>query len=299
VLTVMAASLRGYWRRAEPYQVLAYVVGTLLVAVGLAHLLGFLLLGGAWEGPVAWRKPFAFGVSFGLTTVTLGWIATFLRIRRRLGWVLFGALAVSNTSEVVWVSVQRARGVPSHFNTGTILDTVLFTVGGVAILATITVILTVTVLAFTRAMEADPDLALAIRAGLVGLIAAQAVGGAMIANGLAVQEAGGTQLTTLPPHGIMKVPHAVGMHGIQLLPGLSWLLTLTPVDARRRMRLVRLACAGYGGLIAVVVLQTFRGLAPWHLGVLTGLLLAVSLAVLTSAFAAGVGALRRPRRALT
>ncbi|CAN5214428.1 hypothetical protein BH20ACT9_BH20ACT9_08920 [soil metagenome] len=299
MLTVVAASLRDYWRRAQPYQALAYVVGALLVAVGLAHLLGFLILGGAWEGPVAWRKPFAFGVSFGLTTLTLGWIATFLRIPRRLGWLLFGALAVSNTSEVVWVSVQRARGVPSHFNTGTVLDTVLFTVaGGVAILVTIAVILAVTVLAFTR-MDAHPDMALAIRVGLVGLITAQAVGGAMIANGLAVQEAGGTQLTTLPPHGIMKVPHAVGMHGIQLLPGLSWLLTFTPVDGHRRMRLVRLACAGYAGLVAVVVPQTFRGLAPWQLGVLTGLLLVVSLGALTSAFATGVGALRRPRRAVT
>ena len=80
----------------------------------------------------------------------------------------------------------------------------------------------------------------------------------------------------------MQVPHAVGMHGIQLLPGLPWLLTLTLVAAHRRMRLVRLACAGYAGLVAVVVLQTFRGLAPWQLGVLTGLLLVVSLAALTA-----------------
>jgi hypothetical protein len=31
--------------------------------------------GGSWEGPVSWRKPMSFGLSFGVTLATIGWVA--------------------------------------------------------------------------------------------------------------------------------------------------------------------------------------------------------------------------------
>lgn len=104
VATVMRAAMgqsaRGFWRDAVPYQRLCYVTGTALMVLGGAHLVGFVVLGGSWLGPVAWRKPFAFGLSFGITTLTLAWTGTYLPMRRWSGWLLFGALALANTLEV-------------------------------------------------------------------------------------------------------------------------------------------------------------------------------------------------------
>jgi hypothetical protein len=291
----MRASLLGYWREARPYQRLGYLVGGALVVVGLAHLVAWLVVGGAWAGPVSFRKPTTFGISFGLTTITMAWVAGQLRISDRIGWLLLGTLAVADTSEVVWVSLQRWRGVPAHFNDQTTLDNLLFVImGGVAVAVAATVILVMTVLAFT-AMRASPSMALAIRAGLLILLVAQVVGGWMIQHGLGLAEEGATDgLTTFGAAGVMKVPHAVAIHGIQVLPALAWLLSFTALPEQRRVGLVRVAVLGYVALVVVSVLQTATGVAPFDVGAAAAVLYLLGVALLGLALVAALLALRRP-----
>jgi hypothetical protein len=291
----MRASLLGYWREARPYQRLGYLVGGALVVVGLAHLVAWLVVGGAWAGPVSFRKPTTFGISFGLTTITMAWVAGQLRISDRTGWLLLGTLAVADTSEVVWVSLQRWRGVAAHFNDQTTLDNLLFVImGGAAVAVAATVILVITVLAFT-AMRASPSMALAIRAGLLILLAAQVVGGWMIQHGLGLAEEGATDgLTTFGAAGVMKVPHAVAIHGIQVLPALAWLLSFAAMPEQRRVGLVRVAVLGYVALVVVSVLQTATGVAPFDVGVVAAVLYLLGVALLGLALVAALLALRRP-----
>lgn len=278
-LRAMAGSLRGYWTDAAGYQRLCYVVGTALIAIGLLHGLAFLVLGGAWAGDVSWRKPFTFGVSFGLTTITLAWMAGFLRMGPRSAWPAFGVLAAANTIEVLWVTLQRARGVPSHFNDDTAFDNALFLLNGGVIFVTMTVIVLLTVRAFFFT-DAAPSMRLALRGGLLLLNAAMAGGVAMIVYGTVFD----AESMTFGAAGIMKVPHAVGIHAIQVLPGLAWLLSFSSSSEDRRLRIVALATAGYAGLVLVSALQTYTGRTPWDVDVLTGALLLASLAAL--AFAA-------------
>ena len=84
----MRASLLGYWQQGRPWQRLGYLVSGALIVVGLGHLVAWLVVGGAWAGPVTFRKPTTFGISFGLTTITLAWVAGQLRISDRTGWLL-------------------------------------------------------------------------------------------------------------------------------------------------------------------------------------------------------------------
>lgn len=289
----LLADLVRFWREREPYQTVAYVVGTLLVVSGLIHLGVFLVDGGPWQGPVSWRKPVTFGVSFGLTTITLGWMAGVLGLPRRLARPLLILLAGATTLEVLWVTSQRYRGVPSHFNFDTLYDSVVFLLGGVAILVVFSVVVTLAAFAFRRG-SIDPAMTLAIRVGLVVLIVAQMVGGFMISRGLASTAADGAEVasTTVAPEGSTKVPHATAMHGIQTLPGLAWLLTFSTHPRRRRRDLVAVASAGYAGLVVVSILQTLDGRAPWNLTLLTVVLLVASLAALLGALSATVLALR-------
>jgi hypothetical protein len=291
----MRASLLGYWRQARTAQRFGYLVGGVLVLVGLAHLVAWLVVGGAWQGPVSFRKPTTFGISFGLTTITLSWFTGWLRISDRARWLLIGPLAFADTCEVVWVSLQRWRGVASHFNDDTTLDSLLFTLmGGAAVAVTATVILILAVLAFT-ALDAPPSMALAIRAGLLILLVAQGVGGWMIGHGLGLAETGQTQgLTTFGQAGAMKVPHAVSMHAIQVLPGLAWLLSFAAVDERRRLVLVGAATVGYLALVAVSILQTAAGSAPLDVGVAAAALYLLGVVLLGVAFLAALLALRNP-----
>jgi hypothetical protein len=291
----MRVSLLGYWQQARPWQRLGYLVGAALIVVGLGHLVAWLVVGGAWAGPITFRKPTTFGISFGLTTITLAWVAGQLRISDRTGWLLLGPLALADASEVVWVSVQRWRGVASHFNNDTTLDSLLFLLmGGGAIAVAATVILVMTVLAFT-AMRASPSMALAIRAGLLILLVAQVVGGWMIQHGLGPAEEGVTEgLTTFGAAGVMKVPHAVAIHGIQVLPALAWLLSFAALPEPRRLRLVRIAVVGYAALVVVSVLQTVTGAAPFDVGVVAAVLYLLGVLLLGAAFLAALLALRKP-----
>jgi hypothetical protein len=291
----MRVSLLGYWQQARPWQRLGYLVGAALIVVGLGHLVAWLVVGGAWAGPITFRKPTTFGISFGLTTITLAWVAGHLRISDRTGWLLLVPLALADASEVVWVSVQRWRGVASHFNNDTTLDSLLFLLmGGGAIAVAATVILVMTVLAFT-AMWASPSMALAIRAGLLILLVAQVVGGWMIQHGLGPAEEGVTEgLTTFGAAGVMKVPHAVAIHGIQVLPALAWLLSFTALPEPRRLRLVRIAVVGYAALVVVSVLQTVTGAAPFDVGVVAAVLYLLGVLLLGAAFLAALLALRKP-----
>ena len=294
----MRSSTLGFWRGPRPYRRLGYLIGGALILAGVAHLVVWLVVGGAWAGPVSFRKPTTFGISFGLTTITLAWIAGELRISNRSGWLLIAPLAVANTYEVVWVSVQRWRGVASHFNFDTTSDTWLFILGGAAIAITVIVILILTVLAFT-AIQGPPSMALAIRAGLLILLVAQGVGGWMIAHGVGPASDGQTiGLTTFGAAGVMKAPHAVSIHAIQVLPALAWLLSLATIDERRRLSLVRAATLGYVALVAVSLIQTVAGRAPFDLGMAMAALDLLGVVLLGTAFLAALLALRNPRASI-
>ena len=126
----IVATLRGYWTHAESYQKFLYVIGGLLVASAVFHLAVLLVTGGSWQGSVSWRKPILFGEAFGLTCVSVAWIMTFLPKRALSGWLLAGTFGLANSGEVIWVSMQQWRGVPSHFNFETAFDAAAFNVGG-------------------------------------------------------------------------------------------------------------------------------------------------------------------------
>jgi hypothetical protein len=192
------------------------------------------------------------------------------------------------------VATQRWRGVASHFNQATTLDYALFLLGAAAIAVTVTFILVLTVLAFT-AMRASPSMAVAIRAGLLILLVAQGVGGWMIGHGVGPASDGVTEgLTTFGAAGVMKVPHAVAIHAIQVLPALAWLLGFTAVAERRRLALVQTATLGYVALVAVSLLQTAAGQAPSDVGVAAAVLYLLGVLLLGTAFGATLLALRNP-----
>lgn len=252
----------------QGYQRLAYLVGAVLIATGLIHAVIWAVVGGSAEGPLSWRKPTTFGISFGLTTITLGWVAGHLALRRRTGWIGAGLLCASTSLEVAWVSTQHARGVVSHFNNTTTLDFALFIIGGIAIAVTVLVIAAMTAASFTRATAAPP-MAWAIRAGLVLLLAAQAIGAWMIVHGVGLVNAGADpvtrSMTTYGAAGAMKVAHGVPMHAIQVLIVLAWLLSRSRLDERRQVAMVGLAIAGYASLFAVALLRTVEGAGPLNL----------------------------------
>lgn len=286
-------SLRDSWSRRSPAQTFLAGVGAVLVVSGLVHLGVFLVDGGSWHGPVSWRKPVTFGLSFGATALTVAWVAGFLRIGRRLGWLLSAPLAVASALEVVWVTAQRWRGVPSHFAQEGV-DAVLFAGAALTIGVVGLTLVAVTVLAFRR-LDAPPSMALAIRVGLVLLLVGQVLGGAIVANGTAIDRPPTeADLAVFGAAGAMKVPHAVALHAVQVLPALAGLASLTSMTERRRRSVVAVAAGGYAALVAASAVQTFTGRAPLALAWPGMALATVGVVALAAMWALTLARLRSP-----
>jgi hypothetical protein len=281
MMNEIAARVRGLWRASRA-----------LTAVGLGMLVVFVLsLGGlaldprAITGAPAWLKPAKFAISTGLYALTLAWLFTYLpdrpRLVRRVGWTTAAVLVL----EVAIIDAQAARGVTSHFNVATPVDAALFAVMGVAIVIAWAAAIALSVALFRQGF-ADGAMGWAIRIGMLITVVGSATGGLMTSptraqlaaaretHRLMVSGAHTVGAADGGPgmpgtgwsreHGDLRVAHFIGLHGVQILPGIAWLIAGVRSAVRRR-RLVFVAGVSYGSLVLVLLAQALAGqpvLAP-------------------------------------
>src|SRR5439155_24011558 len=110
----ITTSLSLFWQRGRKVDRFGYLFGALLLVSGLIHLAILLIEGGSWLGPLSLRKATTFGLSFGLTLITIVWVTSFLSVGDRTREWLLGVFIAACVLETVLVSLQAWRGVPSH-----------------------------------------------------------------------------------------------------------------------------------------------------------------------------------------
>lgn|SRR5262245_36670285 len=290
----IVASLWSFWTRGQRVERIGYVAGALLLVSGLIHLAILVIGGFSWQGPVSLRKPMAFGLSFGLTLITIVWVGSFLRLGNRSRQMLLGVFTAACALETALVTLQAWRGVPSHFNLETALDGLVarsLAAGGVAL---VVIIVALTWVSFRANPSVPISLRLAIRIGFVALVGAVVVGAVMIAKGMMLVFAGDPQ-AAYATGGALKPIHAVTMHAILVLPGLAYLLSFTEWNERQRTGVVSLAAAGYITIAAVVAVTTVSGvdlrrmspamIVPFAIGV--AMLLGTGLSAAVAAYGSG------------
>jgi hypothetical protein len=206
--------------------------------------------------------------------------------------------------EVALIALQAARGVTSHFNVATTFDTAVFAVMGISILVAWAMSVALTAALFRQAF-ADPALASAIRAGMLMTVIGSGAGGLMTGptqtqleharatHSLSVAGAhtvgaadGGPGLPGTGwsrEHGDLRVPHFLGLHAIQAIPLILWLMGGASPEVRRRAVLV--VSFSYTSLFAILLGQALSGqsvLAPQDaaLSALVGWLAATALGIL-------------------
>ena len=228
-----------------------YLTAVLLLASGFLHLGMLLTSGHSWEGPLSWRKPMTFGLSFGLTLMTIVWVTSFMRLRERTRTIVLGAFTAAAVLETALITMQTWRGVPSHFNVETPFDAWVtrgLAGGGVAL---VVLAVALAAAAFRTPIDPLPGMKVAIRTGFLILCGAMATGAIMIARGMTLVFDGNAP-AAYATGGALKPMHAVAMHAILVLPALAWLLSRTGWSEERRRRAVRVASAGYALLTAIV-----------------------------------------------
>jgi hypothetical protein len=247
--------LDRWWldRRAWPLA----AIGLVLVASGVLHLVVWALLGGPWEGPVTWRKPILFGISGGATAISLGW--AWSKLGARWGDVWLARLtAWALLIEVALIDLQRWRGVASHFNRQTPLDSWLYDLMGGLILFVTAVIIDLTVRWCRTRPPVAADMLLAGRAGLV-LLGVSCLLGIWASVHGDMQVAAGRPPEIFGAAGVVKFPHGVVIHAIQWLPLLAWGARRLGLGGRSRMLLVTVATVASILLLAYALTQTLAG----------------------------------------
>jgi hypothetical protein len=266
----------SWWhdRRAWPLAAL----GIVMVASGLLHLPVWAALGGPWEGPVTWRKPILFGISGGLTSLSLGWIWSLVPWRRGDAW-LASATAWALTIEVALIDLQRWRGVGSHFNRATSLDSFLFDALGALVVGVTLVAIDLSVRLLARRPPRPADMVLAARAGMILLVLSCLLGIWVGVHG-ELQIERGLDPTRLGAAGVPKFPHGVVIHAIQWLPALSWAARRAGLAERERCRLVASATLGTVLFLVYALMQTFLGRSRFDATPVTTVVLACCVASL-------------------
>jgi len=266
----------SWWtdRRAWPLAVL----GAVMLASGIAHLPVWAVLGGPWEGAVTWRKPILFGISGGLTAISLGWVWSMLPMRR-VDVPLAAATAWALFVEVFLIDLQRWRGVASHFNRDTPLDSFLFDAMGALIVAVTLVIADLTLRLLLQRPAVTADMLLAARAGMLLLLVSCLLGIWVGMHGETRIDQG-LDPTRLGVAGVPKFPHGVVIHAVQWLPALAWAARWAGITTASRVWLVATAATGSTLFLIYALVQTALGRSRFDTVPVTAALLGVSLACL-------------------
>ena len=273
---IMKKMIEMLWRTDARLTAVGIFMTVLLAATGVALLVDPREVLGA----PAWMKPAKFAASIAIYTLTLAWVFAYLpgwaRTRRMVSWIT----AVTLLIEIIIIYVQAWRGTGSHFNVGTLLDGVLFTVMGVAIL-----VQTLSAIAVAAALWqqrfADRAIGWALRLGMTVTIVGAITGGLMTQPTQAQLDAAragqrmavsGAHTVGAPDggpglpgtgwsreHGDLRVAHFIGLHAIQLLPLIAFVFTRQGWQETRRVRMVWATAASYVSLFGLLLRQALRG----------------------------------------
>ncbi len=192
-----------------------------------------------------WMKPLKFQLAMAVQTATIAWAlshmdaATRLRAMPQGVWLLWLAAVLF---EACYITLQGGRGVPSHFNRLTSLESALGTVMAVGASVLVLVTAWVGIWALVQARRTQwPPLLLSIGLGFVlGGVLAGVSGGAMGPRGYWPQPLT-EPVQWMPVTGWvlsqtdLRIAHFVGLHQMQLLPAMALLAAtfgLRPASTR-------------------------------------------------------------------
>lgn len=247
-------------------------------------------------GEPLWLKPLKFFLSSAIAAATIEGIVRWSGLRLRRLEACRSIIAWGFAFEMLIIFGQAARGVRSHFNLSTGLDSALFTAMGLVITVVVVAMAVAVVTASGRASRLARVERVAVRWGIGIFVAAAFLGNLMVratpAQGLRApadgwpgergshfvgSEEGATR--TMPitgwsrESGDLRVPHFVGMHAIQGLLLLAWVLRRLGVSMEGSGPTRGVGVTG--GLLAVVwAMALFQALAgqslvdpgPWRTG---------------------------------
>ncbi len=215
------------------------------------------------NGEPVWLKPAKFAGSIALVSATLSWVGIHLPVKPRFHRRVSLVVGCGFLIEIALIGGQAARGVGSHFNRATLLDTAIGAVMGVTIVIVTGAIALLAVRARRGAFAVHPAFATGILLGLGVFVVGAVEGGIMIA----IQS---RTLATIGPTvpvvgwqvvGGFRLTHFVGLHALQVLP-LAGYLAAGGRNGEPFVHARRLVVAVASGYALILVVTLILGVVP-------------------------------------
>ena len=261
------------------------ILGAAMLITLAAAIVGIFVDHRVITGAPAWLKPAKFAISVSVYCFSFVWLLSFVQNRPRLVRIVANVTVASFVVEMIVIITQAARGTTSHFNLTTPFHSLLWLMMGAFIVIVWTMNLLLAIILIVQRMP-DRAFAWSLRLGLLISAIGMAVAFPMVrptpeqaaamaggygphivgAHSVGVAD-GGPGLPILgwsTVGGDLRAAHFVGLHALQILPLLGWLLTrrksvFALLTAGDRLALVWTSGLGYLGLVLLLTWQALRG----------------------------------------
>ena len=218
--------LKELFQRNAP---LAWFGTSQFICVGIALLL-MLFDHRKLNGINVWVKPIKFYISVGIFAWSIGWFLSYLPdnvpAHKFSIWFIYMFIAENGL-----ITLQAARGIKSHFNQSNAVNGIIFSVMGLII--TLSTVLTgyITYLFFVYPDILPPAFLWSVRLGLIVFTLASLEGFIMVryqrhAIGGEDGDAGYPVLNWNRKAGDLRIAHAAGIHGMQIIPLFGYLINM-------------------------------------------------------------------------
>jgi hypothetical protein len=263
--------------------------GTATIITLLVSLIGIIVDPRIITGMPAWVKPAKFSISITIYSFTLLWFLHFIQGHKRLVSIIANIVGAALLIEIVIIAGQVVRGTSSHFNNSTLFDRTLYIIMGSSITVVFVLGFVTAILLLLQRLP-DPVLAWSLRLGLLISLVGMAVAFLMTqptAIQMTTLQAGG-KVTAIGAHSVgvvdggpglpfvgwstsggdLRIPHFIGLHALQVLPLIGWLLTRSRfsfLPRGHRVALVWTSGMSYLALTGLLIWQALRAqplLAP-------------------------------------
>jgi len=215
-----------------------------------------------------WIKPLKFSASGIIYLWTLGYLLADLpAVAQRSVRRITRLAAVTMTGEIVLIIMQAARGTSSHFNMGAAFDGLVFGAMGILIMINTVAIVWALWLVFRQRPFGSAAWVWGVRLGILLFLIGSAIGGSMagrMAHTVGAAD-GGPGLPFLgwsTRAGDLRAAHFLGLHALQALPLVGWLVPyLAPrLRAGTQAAAVGLFAVAYAGGVAWLYWHAMQGL---------------------------------------
>ena len=213
-----------------------------------------------------WIKPVKFAISITIYVWTVAWLLEYLRLPSWAKGITSWGISISMLVEIACITTQATRGTTSHYNVNTPLDASIFSIMGGMIALNSVLALVLLICFFTGRYDVPSPYLWGIRSGLVIFLVASGIGGMMIAHGshsVGVSDGGpGLPIVNWSTRGgDLRAAHFLGLHALQLLPIVAFLISRRRNWTISQKTACVLALSGaYALLIALLYFQAIHGL---------------------------------------